>query len=189
MKPWKTLSREIILKCNKFLTVENHTIELPDGRIINDWPWIITPNYVNVVAVTEDQKFICFRQTKYAVDGTTLAAIGGHIEPGELPIQAAKRELLEETGFTSDTWISLGNFPVDANRGVGTAHFYLATNAYRIKDPSEDDLEEQELLFLSYNEIKEALSKREFKCLSWITAILLALQELNENKLPGIPLS
>ena len=189
MKPWKTLSREIILKCNKFLTVENHTIELPDGRIINDWPWIITPNYVNVVAITDDQKFICFRQTKYAVDGTTLAIVGGHIEPGELPLHAAKRELLEETGFESEEWISLGSFPVDANRGMGTANFYLAANARKIKEPTNDDLEEQELLFLSYNEINEALSKKEFKCLSWTTAVLLAVREVSENKLPENPVS
>jgi ADP-ribose pyrophosphatase len=183
MKPWKTLSKEIILKFNKFLTVEKHKIQLPDGRIIDDWPWIITPDYVNIVAVTSDQKFICFRQTKYAVDGTTLAVVGGHIEPGELPLPAAKRELLEETGFTSEEWIQLGAFPVDANRGVGNAHFYLATNVYKIKDPTDDDLEEQELLYLSYDELSLALSKNEFKCLSWVAPMLLALRKLNENKL------
>jgi 8-oxo-dGTP pyrophosphatase MutT (NUDIX family) len=181
MKPWKTLSREIVLTLNKFLTVENHRIELPDGRIINDWPWIVTPDYVNIVAVTPDNKFICFRQTKYAVEGISLAVVGGHIEPDELPLNAAKRELLEETGFASEEWIPLGNYPVDANRGVGRAHFYLATNAYKISDPIEEDLEEQELLFLSYDELQKAISKNEFKCLSWIAPILLALRKLDEN--------
>jgi 8-oxo-dGTP pyrophosphatase MutT (NUDIX family) len=181
MKPWKTHSREVILKFNKFLTVENHKIELPDGRIINDWPWIIAPDYVNIVAVTPDNKFICFRQTKYAVEGITLAVVGGHIEPDELPLQAAKRELLEETGFTSEEWISLGHFPVDANRGVGNAHFYLATNCYKITNPTNDDLEEQEILFLSVEELNNAISKNEFKCLSWIAPLLLALRKLNEN--------
>ena len=181
MKPWKTISREVILKFNEYLTVEKHKIELPDGRIIDDWPWIITPDYVNIVAVTSERKFICFLQTKYAVEGTTLAVVGGHIEPDELPLHAAKRELLEETGFTSDEWTSLGSFPVDANRGVGKAHFYLATNAYKIKDPTDDDLEEQELLFLTYDELNLAISKNEFKCLSWIAPLLLALRKLNEN--------
>jgi len=184
MKPWKTLSKEIVLKFNKFLTVEKHKIELPDGRIINDWPWIITPDYVNIVAVTADQKFICFRQTKYAVEGITLAVVGGHIEPDELPFDAAKRELLEETGFATEEWIPLGNFPVDANRGVGKAYFYLALNVSKIKDPIEDDLEEQELLFLTYDELTEAVSKNEFKCLSWIAPMLLALRKLNENPNP-----
>jgi len=181
MKPWKTLSKEIILQFNKYLTVEKHTIELPDGRIINDWPWVVTPDYVNIVAVTPDNKFICFRQTKYAVEGISLAVVGGHIEPDELPLDAAKRELLEETGFASENWIPLGNYPVDANRGVGRAHFYLATNAQKIQDPIEEDLEEQELLFLSRSELDEAISKNEFKCLSWIAPILLALRKLNEN--------
>jgi len=83
MKPWKTLSRRTILDYSKFLVVEEHTIELPDGRIIDDWPWVITPDYVNVTAVTENGLFLYFRQTKYCVEGTSLAPVGGHIEPGE----------------------------------------------------------------------------------------------------------
>jgi ADP-ribose pyrophosphatase len=77
MQPWKTLSRRTILDRGKFLKVESHTVELPDGQIIPDWPWIITPDYVNVVALTEADEFLCFRQTKYAVDGTSLALVGG----------------------------------------------------------------------------------------------------------------
>ncbi|MCA9975100.1 MAG: hypothetical protein KC413_05095, partial [Anaerolineales bacterium] len=82
MQPWKTLSRETILDYSKFLTVEQHAVELPDGQVIVDWPWVVTPDYVNVVAVTEDGRFLLFRQTKYAVIGTTLATVGGYLEPG-----------------------------------------------------------------------------------------------------------
>ena len=64
MKPWKTKTRKTILDQRPWLVVENHTVELPDGRLIPDWPWIITPDYVNVVAVTEDERFLCFRQVK-----------------------------------------------------------------------------------------------------------------------------
>ena len=73
MKPWKTLSRETLLTFSKFLSVEKHTVELPDGQVIDDWPWLVTPDYVNVAAITPDEKFLCFRQTKYSVKDTTLA--------------------------------------------------------------------------------------------------------------------
>jgi len=108
MQPWKTLSRRTILNQGQYLIVENHTIELPDGHVITDWPWLITPDYVNVVATTDEDEFLCFRQTKYAVDGTSLAPVGGYLEPGEEPLTAARRELLEETGYQASEWIDLG---------------------------------------------------------------------------------
>ena len=121
MQQWKTLSRHVVLEHSKYLTVENHEVELPDGRVIPDWPWIITPDFVNVLAVTDEGKFVCFRQTKYAVDGTSLAPVGGYMEPGEDPLAAAKRELLEEAGCEASDWTDLGQYRVDSNRGAGTA--------------------------------------------------------------------
>jgi ADP-ribose pyrophosphatase len=178
MKPWKTLSRQTILNHSKFLVVEKHTVELPDGRVIPNWPWLVTPDYVNVVAVTEGGQFLCFRQTKYAVGGLTLASVGGYLEPGEAPLIAAQRELLEETGYEAPDWVSLGCYPVDANRGAGQAHPFLALDAYRVAEPNADDLEEQELVYLSRTEIEAALAAGEFKVLPWATAVALALLRL-----------
>ncbi|MDX1522589.1 MAG: NUDIX hydrolase, partial [Anaerolineae bacterium] len=75
------MARRKILDCGDFLVVESHEIELPNGQVIPDWPWVLTPDYINVVAVTGRGQFLCFRQTKYAVDGETLALVGGYIEP------------------------------------------------------------------------------------------------------------
>jgi ADP-ribose pyrophosphatase len=181
MKPWKTLARHAILNHSKFLTVENHTVELPDGRVISDWPWLITPDYVNVAVVTKDGQFLCFRQTKYAVGGTTLAPVGGYLEPGEEPLAAAQRELLEETGYQATEWVNLGCYVVDGNRGAGRAHLFLALNAYRVTRPNADDLEEQELLYLNPSEVEAALATGEFKVLPWATVVALALLHLGEG--------
>jgi hypothetical protein len=69
MQPWKTLTKRVVCHPNRFLTVEIHELELPDGRRIPDWPWLITPDYANVLARTTDGRFLCFRQFKYAVNG------------------------------------------------------------------------------------------------------------------------
>jgi ADP-ribose pyrophosphatase len=175
MQPWKTVSKQTILQHGKFLTVENHTIELPDGQIISDWPWLITPDYINVVAITEDNEFLCFRQTKYAVGDITLALVGGYLEPGEEPLAAAQRELLEETGYESSDWINLGSYAVDGNRGAGTAHLFLARGARYVTKAKADDLEKQQLLRLSHAEIEAALIAGEFKVLGWTTILALAM--------------
>jgi 8-oxo-dGTP pyrophosphatase MutT (NUDIX family) len=175
MQPWKTLSRRTVVAHSKFLTVENHTVQLPDGRVISEWPWVVLPDYVNVIAVTEGGQFLCLHQTKYAVNGTSLAAIGGYVEPGEEPLAAAKRELLEETGYKALKWVNLGSYQVDGNRGAGTAHLFLAQDASCVTQPSPDDLEEQRLVLLSRSEVHSALAAGDFKVLPWVAAVALAL--------------
>lgn len=178
MQPWKTRSRETVLDYGRFLVVEKHTIELPDGRALADWAWLITPDYVNVAVVTTEGEFLCFRQTKYAVDGISLAPVGGYLEPGEEPLAAAQRELLEETGYESPDWLSLGRYAVDGNRGAGTAHLFLACQARPVADVNADDLEEQQLLHLSRAEVEAALAAGEFKVLAWAAVMALALQQM-----------
>ena len=180
MKPWTTLSRSVLLQPDggRFLTVEEHVVELPDGRIIDAWPWLETPSYINVVVETEDGRYVCFRQTKYAVEGTSLAIVGGYIEDDEDPLAAAKRELLEETGYGAGEWHSLGNFVVDGNRGNGRAHFFLARGARWLQPIDADDLEEQELLLLTREEMLAMLMDGECKALPWAANIALALLKL-----------
>ena len=181
MRTWKTLSRRTILDHSKYLVVEEHAVELTDGRVIPNWPWIITPDYINVAAITDRDEFVCFRQTKYALDGTSLAVVGGYLEPNEDPLAAAQRELLEETGYVAPDWFKFGQFVVDANRGAGTGHLFLARRAYRVAAPDADDLEEQQLLLLSRADVEAALTTGEFKCMAWTAVVALALRHLDRG--------
>lgn len=178
MKTWKTVKRETILDTGKYLVVEKHTIELPDGRVIPDWTWLITPDYINAMVLLEDNHFLCFRQTKYAAPGVTLAPLGGYLEPGEEPLACAQRELLEEMGCVADEWIKLGAFCVDGNRGAGTAHLFLARGARIVQAPDADDLEEQELVRLTHAQVQSALARNEFQVLSWAATAALALEHV-----------
>ncbi len=179
---WKILGRRVVLQSGTFLTVEMHTVQLPNGRIIEDWSWVITPDFVNVVLLDADGQFVLFRQGKYAYEGLSLAPIGGLMEPGEDPLAAAQRETLEETGFTATTWIPLGSAVVDANRGCGTAHGFLALGGQPTQAPRADDLEAQEMLRLSRAEVQRALDESHFKVLSWSHFITKSLLWLLQNE-------
>jgi ADP-ribose pyrophosphatase len=167
MQPWKVLARRTQLHQPKWLTVEFHDVELPNGAVINDWSWVITPDFVNVATVTGEGEFLCFRQNKYAVRGETLAPCGGYLEPGEDPLVAAQRELLEETGYSAPKWISLGSYAVDGNRGCGNAHLFLAIGARRVAEVNRDDLEEMHLITLAPEALRQALLAGQFKLVSW----------------------
>ena len=178
MKNWKTHSRKTILDCGKFLKVEAHHVEFDDGTTIQEWPWVIAPDYINVVVQREQGDFLIYHQSKYAIEGESLAIVGGYLEPGEDPLDAAKRELLEETGYTAAKWIPLGAYAVDANRGFATAHLYLATGARSVQAPDADDLETYEMTTLSKEELVEAFKTGRFKVMAWATAVGIALAHL-----------
>lgn len=175
METWKTLDKRMMLDMPPFLKVEAHTIQLPDGRTLENWPWLISPDFINVAAITREGEYLVFRQTKYGVQGTALAPVGGYMETGEDPLAAAKRELLEETGYEAPHWENLGQFRVDGNRGNGTAHFFLAREAYPAAEINADDLEEQVLLKLSRAEVEAAVQRGAFKVLPWQAVMALAL--------------
>lgn len=182
MNAWKLLERTTLLHNPPFLTVERHSLALPNGQVIDNWQWVITPDYINVVAVTADGRFILFRQTKYAIEGTSLAPVGGYLDPGEDALTAAQRELREETGYTASEWAFLGSYAVDGNRGAGTAHLFLARNAVFVGATTSDDLEEQELLLLERAAVEAALAAGEFKVLAWAANVALALGKLGASR-------
>jgi ADP-ribose pyrophosphatase len=175
MSNWKTHQSHPVLSFGKWLTVEDRTVETPDGQVIEHWPWVTSPDYINVLAVTAEGRYLVFRQGKYGLDGESLAVVGGYVEPGEDLLDAAKRELHEETGYEAAEWTPLGSYLVDPNRGICTGTLFLARGALRVAEPHADDLEELHLLQLTRAELQDALRAGQFKVLAWASTIAMAL--------------
>lgn len=175
MNDWKTNHAQTVYTNGKWLTVEERSVVTPSGDTIDDWNWVSTPDYINVLAETEDGQYLVFRQGKYGLDGESLAPVGGYIEPGEDPFSAAKRELMEETGGEAREWVYLGEYQVDPNRGVCKGYFYLARGTVQVTPPSGGDLEVQHLLRMSRAELIAGLAQNQFKVMAWAAIVALAL--------------
>lgn len=175
LKQWKTLSKKTLLDLGKFLKVESHEVQLPDGTVIPDWSYLIGPDAAIVLAETADKKYLCFHQVRYAIEGETLASIGGHVDKGEAPLAAAKRELLEETGYEAAEWIDLGEYTAEPSRGLAKRYLFFARGAQKVATIDSDDLEEQHLLMLTREELADASRKGMFKVPSWAAVVALSL--------------
>ena len=101
---WKTLKSEIIVSRPPWLRVRHDEVELPDGRINPEFYVLEYPDWVNVIAITEDGKFVMERQYRYGLGCTCHEICAGVMEKGETPEEAARRELEEETGYVGGEW-------------------------------------------------------------------------------------
>ena len=100
---WKTLSQKYLIE-KPWLTARVDKVELPTGAIIDEYYVLEYPDWVNTIAITKEGEFIFVRQYRYAIGKTVNELCAGVIEKGEDPMVAAKRELMEETGFGGGNW-------------------------------------------------------------------------------------
>ena len=177
-KKWETLKSEIILERLPWLRVFSEDVKLPDGRVVEGYLRLESPDFVMIVPVNQNQEVGLIRSYKHGPKEIDLQPPAGYLENGENPLSAAKRELLEETGSSSQEWQSLGTYIISGNQGVGKAHFFLARNCVLVTDPNPGDLEMQEVVWIPVPDVETMWSSGQFNQLSSIAILGLASQHL-----------
>ncbi|NGP75184.1 NUDIX hydrolase [Balneolaceae bacterium YR4-1] len=129
IEPWSIVTENKEYKTPIFnLLKRSMKLQAVDETDRGDFYVLDAPEWINIIAITEDDEIILVEQYRYGIEEPTLEIPGGMVDEGEEPLQGAKREMLEETGYRSDTWSSLGK--VSSNPAIMTnfTHMYLAKN-------------------------------------------------------------
>jgi ADP-ribose pyrophosphatase len=177
-KPWTALRSKVVYEYAPWIRLIAEDVELPDGRIVNDYLRIESPDFAAIVPVNTSNEIGLIRSYKHGVGKVDLQPPAGYLEAGEDPLMTAKRELREETGCESAHWHALGSFTVAGNRGAGQAHLFLATDCKVVSAPDPGDLERQELLWVPIDEVRQRWARGQFHQLAAIAALGLALAHL-----------
>jgi ADP-ribose pyrophosphatase len=186
-RSWVVVAERELLSRPPFITVSAQTIDLPDGRRIDDYYQIELGDFACVYAQTEDRRLVMLRSYRHGPRKVCFNFPGGGIGPKETPAEAAKRELLEETGFEAARWQPLGSFITNSNQRCQTAHFFRADGCHQIAQANSGDLEDSEVILLTFSDALATMRRGDLASLSH--AALLGLVALGESghKAPQFP--
>ncbi len=142
MRQWKTL-QSIYLAQHPVVNLRQDRCELPNGRVIDDYYVVEEPDVVLVFALTTLQQLVVVEQYKHGIGELCLEIPGGYLDSAtEDPLEAVRRELAEETGYTTDKMDWVATFVSQPTRCTNRTYLYAATNAQRTTEPHLDPNEE-----------------------------------------------
>lgn len=159
---WKTLRSEYIIR-RPWLTARRDTVELPTGAVNDEYYVLEYPDWVNVIAVTRDGRMLLVRQYRHALGQTCFEIVAGVMEKGEEPEAAARRELLEETGYAGGEWRKLMAVSPNASTCTNVTHCFLAVGVEPVAGQHLDATEDIEVWTFSREEVRKMLERGEIK--------------------------
>ena len=185
---WEEIRTEHIVQ-DEWIDFKKSAYRFPDGSVFEPYYSYSRRDYVVIVASDLEGKYLCVRQFRQGIKKVTTEFPAGGIErkdgkeyggpqdySAEDALAAAKRELLEETGYESDEWRHLLTVPSNATIADNYAHLFAAGNCRRVSGQALDETEFLNITRHSAQEIEEQIAQGEFQQAIHITAWLLALK-------------
>lgn len=161
-RKWGIIDSEYLIR-RPWLTARRDRVKLPTGVEIPEYYVLEYPDWVNVIAITKEGKFVLVRQYRHGIGETRYEICAGVCEPGEEPLVSARRELYEETGYGNGNWVKLMTISANASTMTNSTHCYLATDVEHISTQHLEETEDLTVHLLSKEEVKELLLNDEVK--------------------------
>ena len=159
---WDIINSEYLFR-RPWLTVRHDQVRLPDGRINPEFYVLEYPDWVNVIAITEDGMFVLERQYRHGLGKTCYEIPAGVIEKGETPLEAAKRELQEETGYGEGEWETLMTVSGNCSTTSNLTHCFLAKGVKKISGQHLDATEDISVCLMDETRVKDLLECDQIK--------------------------
>ncbi|MEZ4222167.1 MAG: NUDIX hydrolase [Polyangiaceae bacterium] len=151
MTHWKVLDERTLLE-RKWLTITEQHVELPRD-VKMEFHLVSSPDWTSVLALTAERQVVIVEQYRHALGGVSRELPAGVIDPGESPLQAAQRELKEETGYSATDWRVLQVVRTEPVRHTNSAHFFFAADARRTQEPTPMEDETIQVRLLDVGEL------------------------------------
>ena len=185
---WEELRTEHIIQ-DQWIDFRKCVYRYPDGRVFEPFYSYSRRDYAVIVASDTEGRYLCVRQFRHGIREVTTEFPAGGIERKdgkeygasqdlsvEDALEAAKRELLEETGYESDEWRHLLTIPSNATVSDNYAHLFVARNCRRVTGQHLDETEDLTVVKHTAQEIEEMIKNGDFQQAMHVTAWLLALR-------------
>ena len=178
---WKTLKTETIIN-DYHATLKKNKVELPDGAVIDDFYTVTIPDAAMIAAITPDGYILLKKEYRYACGEDVIECPAGMFEPDETdPLVVAKRELLEETGYTSEEWTYLGYTWESTSKLTNKMHLFIAKNCIRVAEQKLDENEHLDVISATLEKAVDMVMSGEI-CANSSAHLILRAEKMLDDK-------
>jgi 8-oxo-dGTP pyrophosphatase MutT (NUDIX family) len=176
--PWKAENRRTIHK-DRWVDLVSERVTTGNGAVLDPYYVLSYPDWAVAVAITPDDNVVLIRQYRHGIAAVDLEFPGGCVDADDVsPAEAARRELLEETGYGSDNVEYLGRYAANPALQTNYVHVTLVRDARRVADPQLEHGEEIDVETVPITEAIDAALGGHMLNSMHLAAMLLALNAL-----------
>lgn len=175
---WRRRSSTYLVQ-SEHMRLRSDEVELPSGVVLDAYYVRESRGFVIVFALTPENQVVLVRQYRYGVDELIVELPAGTIDEGEDPLDCAKRELAEETGYTAERWEVLMAVPAEPVRSNSVVHAFVAYGARLTQPQNLDPTESIEPFTASLDELRAMLRAGEIRAMSAVAAAYAGLDYLS----------
>ncbi len=167
---WKQLGTEYLFR-EPWLTARRDHVRLPNGTEMKSYYVLEYPEFCNVIAITKDGMFVLEKQYRHARGITAYEIPAGCVEQGETPLEAARRELREETGYVGGEWRKLMTVCPNTSACTNSCHSFVAIGVEPTGNRQLEATEDIDVHLATRQTVLDMLEKDEFQQAMMVAAL------------------